>query len=228
MARLNISVPDPLYERLDHLREQINASRVCSAALAHEVERVEGHPVPAGGQRERLIDRLVQRLRGTRELWYLRGREDAESWAADAASLDELTHVGERWPEHPSYDLEANDLPVSFQIWALVYKWELQDIWVPAGWDWLRTHLASRLRVHERQVRLGTEEGRHFMLRQLGYVQEPSGDAVRAFQKDRGLEENAYLGPAGWAALINAYIDKARLGEIDLGGSMSQADIASV
>jgi hypothetical protein len=33
MARMNISIPDPLYERLDRLRDRVNASKVCASAL---------------------------------------------------------------------------------------------------------------------------------------------------------------------------------------------------
>jgi hypothetical protein len=228
MARLNISVPDPLYERLDRLRDQVNASRVCATALAAEIERIEGHPVPSGGQRERLLDRLVQRLRGTRELWYLRGREDGEAWAAERAGLDELQEIGERWPEQATYDLERHHLPASFELRALVYKWCLQDVWVPHGWDWLRAHLADRLGVPSEQIRLGTQEGRHFMLRQLGYPQEPSNEAVKAFQRDHRLTPNAYLGPAGWATLINLYMEGVRRGEIPPGRAAPPTGIPEI
>ena len=217
MARLNISIPDPLYERLDRLRDQVNASRVCAGALTAEIERVEGRPIPSGGQRERLLDRLVHRLRGARELWYLRGREDGEAWAAERAGIDELQEVGERWPEETSYELERHQLPASFEARALVYKWCLQDVWVPQGWDWLRAHLADRLGLPTEHVRLGTQEGRYFMLRELGYTQEPADQAVKAFQRDHGLPIDAYLGPAGWATLINLYMEGVRSGAIPAG-----------
>ena len=217
MARLNISIPDPLYERLDRLREQVNASRVCATALAAEIERIEGQPLPTGGHRERLLDRLVQRLRGARELWHLRGREDGELWAVEHAGLDELHEIGERWPEYATYDLERHQLPASFEVRALAYKWCLQDVWAPQGWEWLRAHLADRLGLPVERVRLGTQEGRFFMLRQLGYTQEPSNEAVRAFQRDHRLAPDAYLGPAGWARLINVYLDRVRRAEIPAG-----------
>lgn len=220
MARLNISVPDPVYERLDRLRDRLNASRVCTAALEQELDRIEGRPAaPAAQKLGHIVDRIVDRLEGKRDEWYRRGREDGQVWAAEVASLKELHRVGEEWTDDGNYDRERRDLPPSFQLWALVYKWELQDIWEPRAWEWLRAHLAERLAVPVEQVRLGTEEGRYFMLKELGYRDADADAAVRAFERDQGQREDAYLGPEGWAALINAYLEKADLGEVEVGTS---------
>ena len=86
MARMNISVPDPLYERLDRLRDRVNASKVCASALEKELDMIEGRTAPADPD----IERLVQRLLGSRERWYDRGREDGKRWAVSEATREQL------------------------------------------------------------------------------------------------------------------------------------------
>src|SRR6266481_5074726 len=44
MARLNITLPDVLYARLEQLRDRINLSKVCATALEKEVTMLEGQP----------------------------------------------------------------------------------------------------------------------------------------------------------------------------------------
>lgn len=89
MARLNITIPDVLYARLEQLRDRINLSKVCATALEKEVTMLEGQP-PITDPR---IARLLQRLQGTRERWYQRGYEDGIQWAVDLATRDELQSV---------------------------------------------------------------------------------------------------------------------------------------
>jgi hypothetical protein len=72
MARLNITLPDVLYARLEQLRDRINLSKVCATALEKEVTMLEGQP-PITDPR---IARLLQRLQSARERWYQRGYED--------------------------------------------------------------------------------------------------------------------------------------------------------
>src|SRR5579864_4003527 len=95
MARLNITLPDVLYARLEQLRDRINLSKVCATALEKEVTMLEGQP-PITDPR---IAQLLQRLQSTRERWYQRGYEDGIQWAVDLATRDELqsvaTHLGE-------------------------------------------------------------------------------------------------------------------------------------
>ena len=86
MARMNISVPDPLYERLDRLRDRVNASKVCASALEKELDMIEGRTAPADPD----IERLVQRLLSSRERWYERGREDGKRWAVSVATREQL------------------------------------------------------------------------------------------------------------------------------------------
>jgi ribosome modulation factor len=96
MARLNITLPDVLYARLEQLRDRINLSKVCATALEKEVTMLEGQP-PITDPR---IAQLLQRLQSTRERWHQRGYEDGIQWAVDLATRDELqsvaTHLAEQ------------------------------------------------------------------------------------------------------------------------------------
>lgn len=89
MARLNITIPDVLYARLEQLRDRINLSKVCAIALEKEVTMLEGQP-PITDPR---IAQLLQRLQSTREHWHQRGYEDGIEWAVDLATRDELQSV---------------------------------------------------------------------------------------------------------------------------------------
>src|SRR5687768_3517996 len=90
MARMNISVPDALHERLDRLRDRVNASRVCAVALEKELDTLEARPAIADPE----IEQLIQRLQSTKERWYQRGQQDGRRWAVDTASRQELASVG--------------------------------------------------------------------------------------------------------------------------------------
>lgn len=96
MARLNISIPDVLYERLDRLRDRVNASKVCAAALEKELDMVEG-PTLVADSADAKVTRLIERLQGAREKWYQRGQKAGESWAVDIATLGELKEFEENW-----------------------------------------------------------------------------------------------------------------------------------
>jgi hypothetical protein len=96
MARLNISIPDALYERLDRLRDRVNASKVCAAALEKELDMVEG-PTLVSDVADAKVARLIERLRGEREKWYQRGFEDGERWAIEVATLGELMEFEQTW-----------------------------------------------------------------------------------------------------------------------------------
>jgi hypothetical protein len=100
MARLNITVPDVLYARLEQLRDRINLSKVCATALEKEVMMLEGQPNITDPR----IARLLQRLQSTRERWHQRGYEDGINWAVELATRDELqsvaTHLAELEGQH--------------------------------------------------------------------------------------------------------------------------------
>jgi hypothetical protein len=89
MARLNITIPDALYARLEQLRDRINLSKVCATALEKEVTMLEGQPNITDPR----IARLVQRLQSMRERWYQRGYDDGIQWAVELATREELQSV---------------------------------------------------------------------------------------------------------------------------------------
>lgn len=126
MARLNISLPDALYARLERLRDRLNASRVCAVALEKELDMVEGRP-PAAGVTETQLDRLVERLRSARDRWYQRGRQDGAAWAVERATVAELEHVAEEWEDStdPSdFDYGQGDMPDSFELDEALERWD--------------------------------------------------------------------------------------------------------
>jgi hypothetical protein len=89
MARLNITIPDALYARLEQLRDRINLSKVCATALEKEVTMLEGKPNITDPR----IVRLVQRLQSMRERWYQRGYDDGIQRAVELATRQELQSV---------------------------------------------------------------------------------------------------------------------------------------
>src|SRR5258708_27786228 len=89
MARLNITLPDVLYARLEQLRDRINLSKVCAMALEKEVTMLEGQPNITDPR----IAQLLQRLQSTRERWHQRGYEDGIGGAVDLATRYELQSV---------------------------------------------------------------------------------------------------------------------------------------
>src|SRR5690242_14453121 len=95
MARLNITLPDALYARLEQLRDRINLSKVCAIALEKEVMMLEGQPSITDPR----IARLLQRLQSTRERWHQRGYEDGITWAVELATRDELQLVATKFAE---------------------------------------------------------------------------------------------------------------------------------
>ena len=99
MARLNISVPDALYARLDRLRDRVNASKVCAAALEKELDIVDGATAVTDTEAAK-VSRLVERLqqqRDERTRWFQRGRQAGEAWAMETASVNELAEFEETW-----------------------------------------------------------------------------------------------------------------------------------
>ena len=103
MARLNITLPDTLYARLEQLRDRINLSKVCALALEKEVTMLEGQPNISDPR----IARLLQRLQSTRERWHQRGSEDGLQWAVELATRDELQSVATHMAELNGQQLAA-------------------------------------------------------------------------------------------------------------------------
>lgn len=126
MARLNISVPDELYKRLDRIRDRVNASKVCSAALEKELDMVDGNALlarPDDSRVERLVARLRQQQDETQRR-FAQGREDGEAWALETATLNELhlleqsaagiNHIDPNQFDPEDVEGLEDDLPESF------------------------------------------------------------------------------------------------------------------
>src|SRR6266542_5133217 len=145
---MDISVPDPLYERLDRLRYRVNASKVCTSALENELEMIEGRPALADPD----IERLLSRMEGTRERWYGRGRDDGKRWAVDAATREQLWHavdelegesgeeLGHALREHPH---QIQRIFGNYDFIAALEKWTRAD---PGDGQAEQTWTASRTR----------------------------------------------------------------------------------
>src|SRR5262245_36217408 len=121
MARLNISIPDPLYARLDRLRDRVNASKVCAGALEQELDMIEARPAPTDPE----VEHLVARLQGLRERWYDRGRQDGKLWAVGSATREELYRVTDEWGGEAAEELAQ----------TLLHAAPGTRPWAPAGVD---------------------------------------------------------------------------------------------
>lgn len=107
MARLNLTIPDSLYNRLERLRDRVNVSKVCAVALAKELDMLEGTTLE-GTTPDAVnakVSRMVQRL----GRWYPRGRQDGEEWAIERATIDELNKMEEDWDDDTVKDMDELD-----------------------------------------------------------------------------------------------------------------------
>lgn len=163
MARLNISIPDPLYGRLDRLRDRVNASKVCAVALEKELDMVEGRTVVMSvddSKVERLLDRLRQQQSET-DSWFQRGREDGETWVLELATASELEFLEHSWSwvEHaPLPDVE---------------KAESQDGWeesLPESFEKGRAVLSDGSLEHEPRLKAAYVRGWYRSAHQLWQV----------------------------------------------------------
>src|SRR5918996_4820703 len=137
MARMNISIPDPLYERLDRLRDRVNASKVCASALEKELDMIEGR-TDAAGIGDPDIAQLLRRLQSLRDRWYDRGREDAKEWAVGRATRDELWRVRDEYGDEKPEEMAQAILhhqhgprpwwPGSFDVRATLEDWVRRDL----------------------------------------------------------------------------------------------------
>jgi post-segregation antitoxin (ccd killing protein) len=95
MARLNITVPDGLYERIEKWRDRINLSRICQEAIRRELDKLEQVPEQVHEMREALA-RLEREKAKIERSCFRKGVYDGLEWArgADYASL-------KRWGGQP-------------------------------------------------------------------------------------------------------------------------------
>ena len=94
MARLNITVPDEMYERLERWRDHVNLSRVCQEAIARELDKLE--ELPAELQRmKQALSRLGQEKSKVEKTCFRKGVYDALEWAREA-EYPQLKRWGEQ------------------------------------------------------------------------------------------------------------------------------------
>src|SRR2546426_2385373 len=134
LARLNLTIPDSLYKRLDRLRDRVNVSKVCAIALEKELAMLEGTLTTTDPKLQRLVTRL-QRVQSRRGRWDERGREDGEIWAIEVASQEELREAHEEWENYGEWEedwdqADEGNLPVvpaSFDLGEALKKWLAED-----------------------------------------------------------------------------------------------------
>ena len=88
--KLSVYVPDDLAERLTAVKDRINVSEVCQAALSTAVAAAESARL--GDERPTIIERL-RRARTPEEQLSDRGFADGRRWAAESAALTDLKAI---------------------------------------------------------------------------------------------------------------------------------------
>lgn len=83
MARLNITVPDELYQRVERWRDRLNLSRICQDAIARELDKLEQIPDEVRGMHEAL-NRLGQEKAKADRSCFRKGVHDGLEWARGA------------------------------------------------------------------------------------------------------------------------------------------------
>src|SRR5262245_47426485 len=90
MARVNVSVPDEMKERMDALGDRVNWSEAARSAFEREIAAATMPDDPD-------IDQVVERLRKTKaDSWQAhlkKAREDGREWAKKLASYNQLKKV---------------------------------------------------------------------------------------------------------------------------------------
>jgi hypothetical protein len=94
LARLNITVPEELYERVERWRDRINLSRVCQDAIARELEKLEQVPDEVRSMHEALT-RLGREKAKVDRACFRKGVFDGLEWAR-SAEYPLLKRWGER------------------------------------------------------------------------------------------------------------------------------------
>jgi len=90
MARVNVSVPDEMKERMDALADRVNWSEAARAAFEREITAASMPDDPD-------IDQVVERLRKSKaDSWQAnlkKAREEGREWAKKRASYNQLKEV---------------------------------------------------------------------------------------------------------------------------------------
>lgn len=83
MARLNITIPDELSERVERWRDRLNLSRVCQDAISRELDRLEHIPAEVKSMHEALA-RLGREKAKVEQSSFRKGVHDGLEWARGA------------------------------------------------------------------------------------------------------------------------------------------------
>ena len=83
MARLNITVPDELYERIEKYRDRLNISRICQDAIGRELAKLELVPEDVRQMRAAL-SRLGEQKAMIERSGFRKGVYDGLEWARQA------------------------------------------------------------------------------------------------------------------------------------------------
>jgi len=94
LARLNITVPDELYERVERWRDRINLSKICQEAIARELSKLEELPDEVRNMQEALT-RLGREKATVERSCFRQGVFDGLEWAR-GAEYAALRRWGER------------------------------------------------------------------------------------------------------------------------------------
>lgn len=88
MARLNITVPSELYNRIEKWRDRLNLSRICQEAIAREIAKLEDIPGEVRELQE-VLARLEREKAAMERRWFRQGVQDGLNWGkgADYAAL---------------------------------------------------------------------------------------------------------------------------------------------
>jgi hypothetical protein len=122
MARLNITIPDPLYERLKRLEDRVNASKVCAIAIEKELNVIETRPEATDPD----IQQVIARFQSSSEKWRQRGYQDGREWAIKKASREELQGVA-------SVQTGLGRFPNSFDSSQALDAWLYRDVGLQPG-----------------------------------------------------------------------------------------------
>lgn len=102
MARLNITVPDELYERIEKWRERLNLSRICQDAIARELDKLELVPGEVREMQEAL-SRLGEQKAKVERSCFRKGVYDGLEWAREA-DYPVLKRWGEQLQSDPAWE----------------------------------------------------------------------------------------------------------------------------
>lgn len=83
MARLNITVPDELYDRVEKWRDRVNLSRICQDAIARELEKLELVPEDVH-EMQKALSRLGEQKAKVERSCFRKGVYDGLEWAREA------------------------------------------------------------------------------------------------------------------------------------------------